>query len=373
LAIPAESAGPERNAWLDICRALAILLVLLSHSRFFLHSQFPWADGLRFGGFLGVELFFVLSGFLIGGILIRLSRQPESQPWRNGFYARRWLRTLPNYYLFLSINVVLAWTLVRPGDMTTVWQYLLFLQNLAYPAPSFFAESWSLAVEEVFYLIFPILILILSRAFRRDTAGAVVMGALIVIVGSFLARLTVAETALSWDEDVRKVVAFRLDSLMFGVMLAWLYDRKHRLLEYRWLQWMLIALFLACAAYAMMRTESELDTSWFAKTVYLTLTPIGCAGLISIGISWKMPVIATSVGRFLARISYSAYLANIPVAMILLALTRQHEASSVAAILLWFAFMGGTVTAAWSIYRGIERPIFNIRDRYFPVRGAVAP
>ena len=97
----------RRNDWLDLCRALAILLVLLSHGRYLVRSALPWADYLRFGGFMGVELFFALSGFLIGGILIRLSRGSGTH-WLRGFDARRWFRTLPNYYLFLLVNVLLV-------------------------------------------------------------------------------------------------------------------------------------------------------------------------------------------------------------------------------------------------------------------------
>ena len=144
----------RRNDWLDLCRALAILLVMLSHGRVFLRSAMPWAEYFRFGGFLGVELFFVLSGFLIGGILIRLSRQGGTH-WLGGFYARRWFRTLPNYYLFVLINILLVWWGTRPGELDEVWKYLVFIQNLFGPHPLFFPEAWSLAVEEVFYLFIP--------------------------------------------------------------------------------------------------------------------------------------------------------------------------------------------------------------------------
>ena len=105
----------SRNPWLDLCRALAILLVLLSHGRVFLRDALPWAEVLRFGGFMGVELFFVLSGFLIGGILLRVSRQPGTA-WLRVFYVRRWLRTLPNYYLFLLLTVVVMVVSIRLQD-----------------------------------------------------------------------------------------------------------------------------------------------------------------------------------------------------------------------------------------------------------------
>jgi peptidoglycan/LPS O-acetylase OafA/YrhL len=94
----------KRLFGLDLVRALAIILVLLSHSRNLLISFYPGLDFLKAGGFFGVELFFVLSGFLIGGILIKDIQAGFDFGILKNFWKRRWLRTLPNYYLFLIIN-----------------------------------------------------------------------------------------------------------------------------------------------------------------------------------------------------------------------------------------------------------------------------
>ncbi len=365
-------ADPSRNAWLDFCRALAILLVLLSHGRFFLRDQFPAAEALRFGGFLGVELFFALSGFLIGGILLKLMHGAESQPWRNGFYARRWLRTLPNYYLFLALNLLLLWSGIRPAEPEwRFWPYLLFLQNLAYPSPAFFTESWSLAVEELFYLGFPLLILALARMLRGDADRAMVVAALLIIGGALAGRMLVADGASSWDEQVRKVAMLRLDALMFGVLLAWLLRRGHPLLARRGLLWGGVLIFLACTAYAILRSPAALDGSWFAKTFYLSLTPLGCAAVVAVGLRWRLPVMMATVAGFLARVSYSAYLVNIPVAMVLLYFSRAHATHPWVAGLSWGLFMAATLLAAWCLYRWVEQPFLRFRDARYPGPGAV--
>ena len=84
----------KENHWLDICRASAILLVLLSHGRRLLFPVFPDAQLFKFGGFLGVEIFFVLSGFLIGSIIIEKSSKSDSRwRWIPKFWGRRFLRT----------------------------------------------------------------------------------------------------------------------------------------------------------------------------------------------------------------------------------------------------------------------------------------
>jgi peptidoglycan/LPS O-acetylase OafA/YrhL len=355
----------RRNDWLDLCRALAILLVMLSHGRVFLRSAMPWAEYFRFGGFLGVELFFVLSGFLIGGILIRLSRQGGTH-WLRGFYARRWFRTLPNYYLFVLINILLVWWGTRPGELEGVWKYLVFIQNLFGPHPLFFPEAWSLAVEEVFYLLFPVLFLLLGRLSGLPSVRSILIVALSVILFSLLARLLLANSIESWDEGIRKVVFLRFDTLMFGVLLAWVYDQHPRWLKKTGLATGMTLIFVASVVYFAVSTDAELNQSFFAKTLYLSLAPIGCAGLLLIGIERRLPGWLSMAGRFLARISYSAYLVNIPVALILVQLFGCCDDSLLGALGMWLAFMVLTLTISHGVYEGYEKRFNALRDRYFP-------
>jgi peptidoglycan/LPS O-acetylase OafA/YrhL len=239
ISTPSTSA---RNPWLDVCRASAILLVLFSHGRVFLRQEMPWVEMLRFGGFMGVELFFVLSGFLIGSILIRLARNREKN-WLRGFYIRRWFRTLPNYFMFLMVNLaLLAWG-IRSGTLDAFWLYPFFLQNFAWPQPVFFAESWSLAVEEIFYLLFPVLFIALGRLLGCGSDRSILFAALIVIFASLLARFAVAASVSIWDEDLRKVAVWRFDTLMYGVLLAWLYDRHSEWIRQPSIVWGLLTLF----------------------------------------------------------------------------------------------------------------------------------
>lgn len=144
----------KSNHWLDICRASAILLVLLSHGRRLLLPIFPDAQLFKFGGFLGVEIFFVLSGFLIGSIIIEKSSKSDSRwGWIPKFWGRRFLRTYPNYLLFLLLNwlIIDTW---RPESAPELWRYITFTQSLLSPHPSFFGEAWSLVIEEIFYFLY---------------------------------------------------------------------------------------------------------------------------------------------------------------------------------------------------------------------------
>lgn len=357
-------AAAHRNPWLDLCRSLAILLVLFSHGRVFLREVLPWAEVLRFGGFMGVELFFVLSGYLIGGILIRAAGQPHSA-WLREFYARRWLRTLPNYYLFLVLNLMLVWLAVRPGNPLDGWRYALFVQNLLTPPPVFFQEAWSLAVEEVFYLLFPATFLLVARGFRLPPRNAIIYTALFVIIVSLTARFALAATVTSWEDQIRKVVFLRLDTLMFGVMLAWLYARNSPILRPVIVVGALV-LFVACSVYFAAHSDQQLNVSLFAKSVFMSLASIGCAGLVVAGLRWRLPGWLATGSGFVARVSYAAYLTNLPVAMTLAKYPTCAGSGLSGALITWGLFISLTLGSAYLIHRGVEQPINRLRDRWFP-------
>ena len=152
----------KRIFGLDILRALAIVCVLFAHLLWIFPEARGWTPTLmQLGGIMSVELFFVLSGFLIGGLLLRMYLNPDFH--RNQlryFVIRRWFRTLPNYYLVLLINIVLFLIFgdVLPKDL---WKYFLFLQNATGSMGSFFSESWTLPIEEAAYILGPVILFLL--------------------------------------------------------------------------------------------------------------------------------------------------------------------------------------------------------------------
>jgi peptidoglycan/LPS O-acetylase OafA/YrhL len=217
----------KRVYGLDIVRAAAILCVVYVHGFFLLGGAVP-PQVLRIMSLPipdALSVFFVLSGYLIGGILIRyLERSAPSGANLGRFWVRRWCRTLPNYYLILTILTVYHMQ-VSNLDFDTVWKYFFFVQNVATPHPPFFAEAWSLAVEEWFYLLVPILLFIGVRAgltVRQGVIGIV----LLVIVGSLAVRgyrfasFSDAPSLTELDLALRKQVVTRLDSLIWGVLGA---------------------------------------------------------------------------------------------------------------------------------------------------------
>ena len=214
----------ERQPGLDLLRALAIILVVVYHAALFGFKLPGRVD--RFG-WIGVDLFFVLSGYLIGGqLLASLARDQRIKLGR--FFTRRALRIMPAYFVVLAIYFLLPAWREYPEMSQPLWKFLLSVQNIALHGGTAFSHAWSLAVEDQFYLALPFLLLFL---YRRPRA-AIIVPCLIVVGGIALRAFLAAQNA-SVDGGVsfRGFQAWiyyptwtRLDPLVLGVVLAG--DRK---------------------------------------------------------------------------------------------------------------------------------------------------
>ena len=204
----------------DLIRATAITLVLLCHT-FPGGARFPIIGVVRdCWGIWGVEIFFVLSGYLIGGILISELHEGRLNSWGGvlTFWKRRWFRTLPNYYLFLALFLLM--THFETGQRPVNWEkYLWFGQALCSTHPAFFDLAWSLAIEEWFYLLFPILLLIFSKLIAKH-AHAILFTIAIFLVVPVIFRCFLQTD--DWNGGIRKTTLPRLDAITYGVCLAYL-------------------------------------------------------------------------------------------------------------------------------------------------------
>jgi peptidoglycan/LPS O-acetylase OafA/YrhL len=275
---------------LDLLRSIAILLVLFSHGFDpFLAEYFP---NLRLLIFMdGVDLFFVLSGFLIGTILLKqFNRYPNYQPKIIiSFWKRRWMRTLPNYYfillLILFIPVILPFIKGKSSLIPfEIWgAFLIFSQNLFSPQVNFFSEAWSLAVEEWFYLITPITLYLFYIVFRNVYSKKIIflMMMLSIIIGITFYRyklgLSLNGRILEWDTNIRRVVFARFDSIMYGVLGAYL---KYYFLSF-WRNKTLFLLFNLCGIFLIFITHYlyldaiDNNTNLFMNTFYFSFSGIG--------------------------------------------------------------------------------------------------
>ena len=268
---------PGRLEGLDTLRALSALMVVLLHFFLLVPHELPlYSEGLVWRtvylGNIFLEAFFAMSGFLIGGELLRElvhERVPRPRGAVLAAYAvRRWTRTLPAYYAVLL--ALMLWEGWRSGVWPSRWGHVFFFQSYT-GAPHFFGVSWTLAVEQWSYVLLPLLMLLAvrgtaCRAGHEMRCGAdqdveadmanmaalrrVGMGALCVIAACLALRcLTLwLEPHTLMDEGIRKQTHLRLDALMYGLLLACCKEARPDL--YRRLQsgWCLALAVLAALA-----------------------------------------------------------------------------------------------------------------------------
>lgn len=193
---------------LDFLRALSLIAVLIAH------TGYERIFGFRYG-VLAVEYFFVLSGFLVGEMLLREFSEGANTKTLLNFMIKRWFRTLPLYYLIL----LLKFAFQTPFMGTKIIPYLFFLQNNV-GGISFFAVSWTLVIEEWFYLILPFLIFIFFR--KGIEAKKFILFSIAVVVIENMARFYMAYYLnRPWGAIVGNF-PFRFDSFFIGVFLAFI-------------------------------------------------------------------------------------------------------------------------------------------------------
>src|SRR6184192_1961656 len=220
LGVDPRFTDRERQPGLDLLRALAIIVVVIYHAALFGFKLPGRVD--RFG-WIGVDLFFVLSGYLIGGqLLAPLARDRRINLGR--FFARRALRIMPAYFAILAVYFLLPPWREYPGMSQPLWKFLLSVQNIALHGGTAFSHAWSLAVEDQFYLALPFLLLFL---YRRPSSAIIIP--CLLVVGGIALRTFLAAKNPSVDGGVsfRGFQAWiyyptwtRLDPLVFGVALA---------------------------------------------------------------------------------------------------------------------------------------------------------
>src|SRR5256714_7587071 len=272
---------------LDLLRAAAILMVIGAHAFVVLYPHFGEPLGFfGHGGFYGVELFFVLSGFLIGQILIGTGADLARAGNIAFFYTRRWFRTLPLFFLFLIINIVFE-RLFRAHavNVREGLSHGLFLRNVTGFHMTFFPESWSLAIEEWFYLLFPAA-LWLGLKFTKRFGAVFLAAAFTFLAFSTVARLVAAgDPAKTWDQELRMVVIYRFDALMIGMLGAWLSIRFPKAWARSAFLCALGGVVLLLAMYlTLWKIEKGHlqvgDDNYFARTLRFSLVSLGFALLL---------------------------------------------------------------------------------------------
>ncbi|MGI9192051.1 MAG: acyltransferase family protein [Chitinophagaceae bacterium] len=355
---------------LDILRALAVMFVVIAHGSYLLPVKFK--EIIHFFLFDGVTIFFVLSGFLIGGILIKLiDKNGFSLQTLKGFWIRRWFRTLPNYFLILLILCIIH-VIFDPGfSIRNITRYFIFSQNLYKPHPPFFPEAWSLAVEEWFYLIFPSLLFVvmyLKISFKNGLLNIAII-TILLITAFRIYRFSNVEINNINDLDLlfRKQVITRLDSLMFGVVGAYLRYFHLSL----WLRYKKQFLIIGILVFIVTKISFPLVPigSFYLSVLSFTFVSIGTLMLLPYlselksgkGILYK-PI------TYISLISYSMYLINLSLIQTWIInpipWTDITENAWIRIIANYSIYWILVIVLSIIIYKYVERPTTSLRERF---------
>ena len=362
---------------LDGLRAVALLFVLGSHT-----------DTLEFG-WIGVQLFFVLSGFLITGILLKMKERLSAEEYFKKFYGRRFLRIFPLYYFYLfilfGIKFITPYTDLKPLTAefgSKFWQQVLpsifyvynfFHASASYEHSRFFTHLWSLSVEEQFYIVWPLIIFLTPKEKLKTLfTGAIIAAPIMrgILYAVFASRIF--PFTIDVPDVANYVLPFaQIDAFAFGAYIAQFEIPRPRLqfliaaitvpaLGYMsqymangHIEWNSLGQeFLLASGYKSIWGYTLLDYL-FAVTIYC----VAKTGLFN-------NVLEIAPLKYLGKISYGLYVYHTAVIWFILKFNLFFETGTAGIYFLALAIT--TMIASISFYL-LEKPINNLKDRFFPL------
>ncbi|PHS04884.1 MAG: hypothetical protein COA88_13095 [Kordia sp.] len=357
---------------LDLMRAIAILMVLFSHVFIvFFKSNNVVTNVFGFIGLHGVEVFFVLSGFLIGTILLKtMSQEGFSAKQVLNFWTRRWFRTLPLYFLILLLNIILFYY-IKNDFPEKIGQFPVFAQNLITNHPFFFPEAWSLSVEEYAYLFSPIILWVCYYIFKTKQKSFLFSTVLLISVCIltkvffYLKHETEPLSIEYWDNSLKEVVIYRLDAIYYGFIIAyghfyyvnWLKNRRCKLLIFG-------SMLLIINHMLFMISSTQEEHSFYLDVLFLPLNSITICMFLPYLYYLKCSFrLIESVIYKISIYSYSIYLLHYTFILGLMTLIFPFERFTLLQR-IGYVFMYLVITYVLScvIYKYFETPLTNLRD-----------
>lgn len=373
-AVPPLGKAPSRVAALDVLRGIAVLSVLVSHAKLE-NTSLPWACAQSLNAaarfFSGVDLFFVLSGFLVSGLLLREHQRYGSIHARR-FLIRRGLKIYPSFYAFLLTSIAVSWVFqIWPHPTpTNIASEALFVQNYGTPL---WSHTWSLAVEEHFYLCLVALLVGLLKIRRGN--GVELIPVIVVCVAVTCLSVRCITAWIIPEFSFHRHLApshLRFDSLAFGMLLSYWHHRQPQavsvLIEGRRFRLAFIG-FLLLAWCALVPRHTLIG-----HTIIQTAQYVGHGLLLLLAIAdhrvqW---IHGTTMGRILQMIgkySYSVYLWHMGVLVwsrtLISDLMGHVDSYSDLAVLTYAALV---IPVGIATAHLVEIPVLAIRDQFFPSR-----
>ncbi len=356
--------SPSRLVQLDLLRAFCVFGVLGRHldicppeTNFYVYK---FTEFWNFGGWVGVDVFFVLSGFLISGLLFR-----EYQKYGNiklkRFLIRRGLKIYPSFYILLAATVLINPLFGMPVPLKTLTAEIFFVQNLIFGR--LWGHTWSLAVEEHFYIGLALLVFVLLYRRRNDENPFSLVPRIFIFlaVTCFVLRLLMA----IYKGTNISPTPFRIDALFFGVLLSyWWHFRalgENRFVNQYKNRFILAGALMLLPMFFFMSVTNSWAFVFGLTTNYLA------AGLLLLGFlktDFTDNTLVKTIS-YVGTYSYSIYLWHLPVQEWL-----AKPLNNMTGVNSWFFYAGvylaGAVLIGILLSKIIEYPILRIRDRYFP-------
>jgi peptidoglycan/LPS O-acetylase OafA/YrhL len=347
---------------LDALRAVAVVMVLGRH---FLNVARGMPPGLaavlqrwQAFGWMGVDLFFVLSGFLVSGLLFAEYRQHgRLAPWR--FLGRRGFKIYPGFYLLLAVTWL---CLPHQVSRAHLFYEAVFLQNYK---GMVWNHTWSLAVEEHFYFGLTLLLWCLAR-FRGGADPFALLPRFCLFVCALVFAIRVRDFSLYPRGYLLLPTHYRIDALLFGTLLAY-YWAFHRARLTEWVRRTTSLLLAGSLTFLLPCLLLRLENNFVVNTIGLTLNYLGFGGLVLLTMvafqDRPTPRLLLPLAR-MGFFSYSIYLWHAGVGVVTARNLPQHIG--------WPAtiavYLAGSVVVGVVAAKVIELPFLRLRDRLLPSR-----
>lgn len=359
----------KRLSGLDHLRALAIVIVLFYHYRMFQHPE--WLDKTIGFGWTGVDLFFVLSGYLISSQLfaqIKAGRRISFQE----FFIKRFFRIIPAYAVVLGIYFLIPAFHEREA-LPPLWRFITFTQNFGFDIKHLgtFSHAWSLCVEEHFYLLLPLVLIALAR---YGTERKAVLLLLVLFSAGFMVRLMIWNGIIApaqgqddffviWYRNIYYPTYTRLDGLLVGVGLALIFtfrtaikdwcDKKANLLLITGIAVLTGAWFLC-----------EDQETFYASVFGFPVVAMGYGLLVAAAVSTSCILYryGSSITALIAKLSFALYLSHkgvIHISQPLLEKTGIAPKGNLMFVLCLLISLIG----AYMLNKAVEEPFLKLREK----------
>lgn len=361
-----------RNKRLDVLRCVAVLLVIILHGN--ISSLFARI------GWTGVDLFFVLSGFLISGLLYSEYKKRRAINFKR-FFIRRGLKIYPAFYVFLFVTGLISRIFLHASAPAAQYVHeIFFVQNYWHGV---WDHTWTLGVEEQFYIFLPVLLLLLVKISSNRQEPFLTLPWIILLAGvsCVASRAASVYVGIPNYDTAGGATHNRIDSLFFGVLLGYLYHFRPHVLE----QLTRSAVNrLAIAGVSVLSLSSAYfwprDTKVFS-TFGFSLVYLGFGGvlLLSLYVHGLLPTnltkLAEKIGNCLAYVgkySYSIYLWHGPTNAWFPGLIRRILHFPTGHYGRFAVYFAGSFVIGITMSKLIEYPVLGLRDRLFPQGQIVA-